>query len=122
MGRKHFKSPFVVEKIPTKEEVEAWEEKEKHDSYACTWDDFRLDLRGTPHSEWNNSVIDVFVKGFIDHKKHATATEDEVRAAFGSHVRTLVATYKRSEKGPDVIKAWRQARKTYERQKNVRTA
>ena len=64
---------------------------------ACTAGHFRPDLTSTPGSDWNVSVIEVFVQHFMT--SNPTVDADAVEKAFKRHLKYLCGRYKEALSG-----------------------
>ncbi|KAI0324444.1 hypothetical protein GY45DRAFT_1262849 [Cubamyces sp. BRFM 1775] len=91
MNREHGRAPFDATLIPSEEEVKRYDPR--RDGHCCTPERFRPDLRSTPGSAWNQSVIKVFGQSFVDQDEFACDDISIVKKAFSTHLRYLHRRY-----------------------------
>ena len=95
MGRRTHKSPFDLDKLPSEEELQDFEDAdEEARPPCCTIDDFRPDLHGTPRSKWNTSIAEVFVDAYMAEGTFACDDRALVRKYFVRHLRYLISMFK----------------------------
>ncbi|KAI9069158.1 hypothetical protein FKP32DRAFT_1560268 [Trametes sanguinea] len=107
---------FDETKIPTEKEVESFDPSH---GPCCTADNFRPDLRAPPHSEWNESVCDVFVEEFFKRKVHPSRDEEAIRDAFFSHLGYLHKSYLDQLKSEQEQQTARKLHNRYERKRGL---
>ncbi|KAI0715187.1 hypothetical protein C8Q76DRAFT_619567 [Earliella scabrosa] len=94
MGRLTHKSQFDLNKLPSEEELEEFEEADEDAGACCTIDDFRPDLNGTPRSKWNTSIAEVFVEAYMAEGTFVCDDRALVRKYFVRHLRYLISMFK----------------------------
>ena len=83
---------FDEKRVPTRDEVRKFTGRL---GQCCTIENFRPDLLGTPKSEWNQSVAQVFAKKYVTEETAKCTKPREVEEAFSVHMKTLIKAYKR---------------------------
>ncbi|KAH7903959.1 hypothetical protein BJ138DRAFT_1019805, partial [Hygrophoropsis aurantiaca] len=119
MGRDSSEHPFTD--IPTPKEIAIFNPKK---SRCCTADRFRVDLKGTPRSEWNLSAAQVFADDFCATHPKAQYSREDVCRAWIIHFDTLRANYRKQEaskKELEVIANAQTEKRRKERKVNVRS-
>lgn len=92
LGRENKDSPFPKRRIATRAQVRGFDPEE---GPCCTAKKFRIDIRGTPASQWNASATKVFVQDFLTVPQHACRNQKKVSAMFRSHFKTLQRHFRR---------------------------
>ncbi|KAF7789322.1 hypothetical protein EIP86_000266 [Pleurotus ostreatoroseus] len=90
MHRSAPNAPFVLDLVPTREEIEAWHPSQGR---CCTAAAFKLDLNGSARSKWNKSCERVYERCFLDIGFTCTDTT-QIAEAFFSHVKYLISQWK----------------------------
>ncbi|RPD56981.1 hypothetical protein L226DRAFT_449457, partial [Lentinus tigrinus ALCF2SS1-7] len=86
LGREHNKSPFPKRTIARPILIRGFDPDK---GPCCTAKKFRIDIHGTPASEWNTSATEVFVRDFLTVPQHTCRNRKKVHAMFRSHFKTL---------------------------------
>ena len=121
MKRDNHGSPFDPRGIPSAEAVENWSPSQ---GPACTAEEFKPDMNGTPGSPWNRSVASVFVNDFVKTGQYQSQDEVAVKRAFTSHLRHLIRQYKEQseERSPEDVLEKKNLRSQQQRRLGVRRA
>ncbi|KAH7903686.1 hypothetical protein BJ138DRAFT_1020240 [Hygrophoropsis aurantiaca] len=92
MGRDDAKQPFTD--LPTPREIAAFNPKKGR---SCTADRFRVDLTGTPRSQWNFSAAEVFASDFCAAHPNIRYSRQDVLDAWITHFDSLRDNYRMQE-------------------------
>ena len=115
MGRHHPNDPFDLEKLPSEEDISAFDSRL---GPCCTVDNFRPDLLHTPGTPWNKSVADVFVEGYLKDGEFPCDDEALIRKSFVRHLKYLIDKFRASH-SPEEIRARFKERRRKERRSYV---
>ena len=117
MGRSSPKVPFNVENLPSKHEVSGYD---RTTGDCCDLLDFRPDLRGQIDSDWNQSVINVFVAYYLASDKWCVEhDEDRVASHAEQHLKYLIRRFEKQVSSAEAQRVLNKKRARDERKRQV---
>ena len=117
MGRSSPKTPFNVDNLPSEHEVSNYD---RTTGDCCDLLDFRPDLRGQIDSDWNQSVINVFVAYYLASEEWCVEhDEDRVASHAEQHLKYLIIRFGKQMSSPEARRALDQKRARDERKRQV---
>lgn len=112
MHRHTAKEPFNIDSLPSEHEVSVYSRRAGE---CCDTDDFRPNLRGKVTSDWNQSIIRVFVSGYLESGWCNENNEDRIALHAENHLKYLIKRFKIKTKSPEYQRALAQKRARDER-------
>ena len=117
MGRSSPKVPFNVENLPSEYEVSGYD---RTTGDCCDLLDFRPDLRGQIDSDWNQSVINVFVAYYLASDQWCVEhDEDRVASHAEQHLKYLIRRFEKQMSSPEAQRTLDKKRARDERKRQV---
>ncbi|KAK7684253.1 hypothetical protein QCA50_012577 [Cerrena zonata] len=90
MNRLSPREPFNIDSLPSQYEVS---EYTRTNGECCDIDDFKPDLRGKVGSDWNQSIIRVFVSGYLESGWCNENDEDRIALHAENHLNYLIKRF-----------------------------
>lgn len=112
-------APVTAEFLPSRRRVREFDPSTEES--PCGIDDFKLDLRSTSQSDWNQSLADVFSTDFIS-KSNGKYSDDnlpKIEAHFLQHVDYLHGRFLHFKNTPEALTAKAQCKSRKERKARV---